>query len=331
MRRWVSLLLVAAMPLVNSALAQECAGGVGDETCCGDLCTGSGYLNQNEYPLHFGLPPDPDPNDPIEDLHFDVYVDFVTRRNENWRVDWTVNEQLADINLADLYADCNDITTWGRPITVYRDGRARFRGADPNLAPSDPNIARLYTLGGPLTLPSQGTSLPGLTTGNVFAGVRFNKEPNSPELRIREIIVDGQLDQTTPGCAYNIVLLDVTDPNTIQEISGMKAYTFADNHRTFIHVPPPTDPNNPDFILPANGAGLTTKYEVRVRVTKYRMNALPDPNGLSDDPGDPGLTVDKGLNTVNVLVATGSLCTQTMTLRNDTQTPVTVRLSRTGN
>lgn len=51
---------------------------------------------------------------------------------------------------------------------------------------------------------------------------------------------------------------------------------------------------------------------------------------IANDPGAPGLTVDKGLNTVDVLVATGSLCTQTMTLRNDTQTPVTVRLSRTG-
>ncbi|HMQ16786.1 MAG TPA: FG-GAP-like repeat-containing protein, partial [Phycisphaerae bacterium] len=132
--------------------------------------------------LHFGLPRDPDPNDPNEDLRFDVYVDFLTRGNENWRVDWTVNEQLADVPPAQLYADCNDVNTWGRPITVYRDGRVRFKGADPNQAPSDPNIARLDTLGGPLALPDQGSPLPDPNTGNVFAGVRFNTEPDSVEM-----------------------------------------------------------------------------------------------------------------------------------------------------
>lgn len=296
----------------------------------------AGYLNQNEYALHYGLPPDPEPNDPESDLRFDVYVDFLARGDEPndgagvWRVDWTVNSQLAGIDLASLYVDCKDPDpeTLARAITVYREGRVRFKGADPNQAPADPNLARLHTLGGQLTLPGQGAPPPGLTTANVFAGVRFNKEPNSPELRIREIVVDGQLDQTTPGCAYNVVILDVTDPNNIQTVSGMKAYTFPDNHRTFIHVPPPADPNSPDFILPANDGSTTTKYEVRVRVTKYRLNALPSPSGLTNTLG---VTVDKGLNTINVLTATGSLCTQIMTLRGDTHTPVTVRLSPTGN
>ncbi|HMQ15947.1 MAG TPA: hypothetical protein PKC49_08240 [Phycisphaerae bacterium] len=199
----------------------------------------AGYLNQNEYPLHFGLPPDPDPNDPDEDLHFDVYVDLPTRADEPndgsgvWRVDWTVNPQLADINLADLYVDCRDASTLGRPITVYRDGRVRFKGADPNY-PADPNLARLYTLGGPLRLPAPGAALPGLTSGSVLAGIRFIKEPTSPELRVREFIVDGQLDQTTYGCAYNLVVLDMTDPNNPDVVGGLKARTFTDNQRTFI-------------------------------------------------------------------------------------------------
>ncbi|MBW7907169.1 MAG: hypothetical protein LC135_10410, partial [Phycisphaerae bacterium] len=229
-------------------------------------CTGSGYLNQNEYQPHFGLPPDPEPNDPNADLHFDVYVDFLTKGNENWRVDWTVNPQLADINLAELYADCNDVSTWGRPITVYRDGRVLFRGSDPNVFPADPNIARLYTLGGPLALPAPDSALPDPISANVFAGVRFNKEPNSPELRVREFIVDGQLDQTISGCAYNLVVLDMTDPNNPALLGGLKGYTFQDNRRTFIHVPPqdPNDPNDP-FILPACDSTTTRTYEVRAR------------------------------------------------------------------
>ncbi|MBW7906396.1 MAG: hypothetical protein LC135_15440 [Phycisphaerae bacterium] len=296
--------------------------------------TTAGYLNQDEYPPHFGLPGDPDPNDPDEDLRLDVYVDFLARGDEPnagsgvWRVDWTVNAQLANINLADLYVDCNDPDpeTLGRPITVYRDGRVRFKGADPNVAPSDPNLARLYTLGGRLTLPSQGGgALPGLTTGNVFAGVRFNKEPNSPELRIREIIVDGQLDQTTSGCDYNVVVLDVTDPNNPSPVGGLKAYTFSDNRRTFIHVPP-QDPNDPDFVLPEGDGSTTRKYEVRVRLTSYRMNTLPDLTGLQTLLG---LTVDKGLRTES---SSGkNVCTEGMDLGSAATTPVTIRLSPTGN
>ncbi|MGF7473878.1 hypothetical protein WFJ45_24470, partial [Salmonella enterica subsp. enterica serovar Minnesota] len=38
--------------------------------------SGSGYLNQNEYTLHFALPADPAPGDPEEDLRFDVVADF---------------------------------------------------------------------------------------------------------------------------------------------------------------------------------------------------------------------------------------------------------------
>jgi hypothetical protein len=161
----------------------------------------------------------------------------------------------------------------------------------------------------------------------VFAGVRFAKETNSPELRIREIIVDGQLDQATSGCPYNIVVLDVTDPNDVQVVGGLKAYTFPANRRTFIHVPP-QDPNDPGFILPARDDSTTRSYEVRVRLTGYRMNPLSDPTAHSSYPG---VTVAKGLNLVTVLSAIGTLCTQTMTLRDDTQTPVTIRFSPTGN
>jgi hypothetical protein len=292
----------------------------------------AGYLTQNEYPLHFGLPGDPDPSDPNEDLRFDLYVDFIVRGNEPevgsgvWRVDWTVNPQLKNINLAQLYVDCNDVSTWGRPITVYRDGRVRFKGADPNWEPNDPNIARMYTLGGPLLLPEPNNPLPDLASGSFLAGVRFKTEPNCPELRIREIIVDGQLDQNTYGCDYNVVVLDVTDPNAISPMGRLKAYTFPDNRRTFIHVPE-QDPNEPDFVLPRTDSSTTRKYEVRVRVTSYRLVTLADLAGLQ--ALDWNIVVDKGLRLRGSSAA--DICTVDMDLRNDAATPVTIRLSATGN
>ena len=40
------------------------------------VSSSAGYLNQNEYTLHFGLPADPAPDDQAEDLHLEVIVDF---------------------------------------------------------------------------------------------------------------------------------------------------------------------------------------------------------------------------------------------------------------
>lgn len=294
----------------------------------------AGYLNQNQYPLHFGLPPDPSLEE-TQDLHFDVYVDFPTRANEGndpnegpWRVDWTVNPALADINLADLYANCEDPNTLGRPITIYRDGRVVMKRGD-HLEPNDSYqvgapTARLYTLGGPLRLPDP--ALPALESpiaGNVIAGVRFIKGPDSPKLRVREIIVDGQLDQTTSGCAFNVVVLDVTNPAAPVLVGGLKAVTFSSNRRTFIHVPPGAAN---DFILPANDSVTTRLYEVRARMTSQRANTLPNPTGLQTPLG---IVVDKGLIAEP---STGKdVCTEPMALDTVVQSPVIVRLSQAAN
>ena len=40
------------------------------------VSSSAGYINQNEYALHFGLPADPEPADPQQDLRFDLVVDL---------------------------------------------------------------------------------------------------------------------------------------------------------------------------------------------------------------------------------------------------------------
>jgi hypothetical protein len=253
------------------------------------------------------------------------------------RIDWTVNSQLADINLADLYVtDPNDPETRGRPITVYRDGRVRFKGADPNTV-NDPNAATMYLLGGPLRLPPDdpndpNSALPGLTTGDKLAGCRFTKasllDPNNTPIetvvRIREFIIDGQLDEPDPnGCPYNIVVLDVTDPNNPLLIGGLNARTFPNNRRTFIPVPP--DPNDPNaFVLP-DDPNSTRTYDVRVRLTSYRANLLTDSSALS---GVLGVTVAGGLQMENS--SGNNICTKKMslTIGGSNTSPVKVRLSR---
>lgn len=293
-----------------------------------------GYLTQNEYPVQVGLPPDPNPDDPDEDLHFDVVVDFVKPLPEAygaegpWRIDWTVNEALADINLAALYADPSDPNTWGRPITVYRDGRVRYAGQlydpiDPNTG--DPNgisPARMYTLCGPLLLPeSNGGELEAPTSAAVLAGVRFTKSANSPPVRVREFVLDGQLDPSTPGCDYNLVVIDITDPNSIVTIGGIKGATVAHNRRTFIPIAP--DPNDPNaFVLPQ--ASSTKTYEVRVRATEYRPIAITDSSGLQTPLG-----ISVGRRLVVESSSGKNICTEPMELTDTPHTtPVTVRLSR---
>jgi hypothetical protein len=195
--------------------------------------------------------------------------------------------------------------------------------------------ARLYLLGGPLYLPHQGAgggpscpSLPCLTAGQKLAGVRFTKAANSGPLRVRELIIDGHLDPNTEGCDYNIVVLDVTDPNDPQPIGRLKAHTFPHNNRTFIPIPP--DPNDGSaFVLPQ--ANNTRTYDVRVRLTAYRANAL---NNLSALAAGLGVTVSGGLTRVDS--GGKNICEEVMPLQSllidpGYTSPVKVRLSAKAN
>ncbi|HXG46679.1 MAG TPA: ASPIC/UnbV domain-containing protein [Methylomirabilota bacterium] len=287
----------------------------------------AGYLTQNQYPLHFGLPPDPQPDIAEDDLHFDACVDFPTRSEDGvLRVDWTVNDALGDINLADLYPDPNDPNTFGRPITVYRDGRVRYAGQLFDPIERGAPTARMYTMCGPLLLPTQGGgAMPTPTTpaSPVLAGVRFTKAADSAPVRIREIVIDGQLDPSASDCDFNVVVIDVTDPNRPVTIGGLKAATFAQNRRTFIPIPP--DPKNPDhFVLPQ--ARETRKYDVRVRATVYRPVDITDFSGLSTPLG---IIVSGGLEVEPA--SSKNICEEIMVALDDDPvgpSPVTVRMSR---
>ena len=84
------------------------------------VASSHGYLNQNEYTLHFALPDDPVVANPAEDLHFDLTVDFPSLPSDGlWRVDKHVNPALGDINLAQLAE---------REIRVYRGGATVIDG-----------------------------------------------------------------------------------------------------------------------------------------------------------------------------------------------------------
>ncbi|MFT5154776.1 MAG: hypothetical protein ACI841_004784, partial [Planctomycetota bacterium] len=105
------------------------------------MCTSAGgYVNQNEYPLTFGLPADRTPEDPDDDLSFDLTVTFPSLPEQGkWRVDRSVNPILGDIALADLSS---------REIIVLRDGDVEMNGiVHPAVTTATP---RMTTLGGEL-------------------------------------------------------------------------------------------------------------------------------------------------------------------------------------
>jgi hypothetical protein len=79
-----------------------------------------GYLNQNEYILHFGLPADPNP-DPSLDVRFDGIVDFPHPAGMTHQVGPGVNSALGNIDLAMLY-------NTPREITVFNDGTVLING-----------------------------------------------------------------------------------------------------------------------------------------------------------------------------------------------------------
>src|SRR5262249_1847373 len=148
--------------------------------------SGSGYLNQNEYALHFALPPDPLPEDPSLDLAFDVVVDFPGGAGVGpVRVDRHVNPALGAIPFTSLT---------DREIRVFRSGRVRINGVDIVVAPSEarPLTAsagglQLAALGAPLSAPQTAPE-------NEWVGIAFDTPPGTSLVRVVQIDVDGALD-----------------------------------------------------------------------------------------------------------------------------------------
>lgn len=170
------------------------------------LSSAAGYLTQNEYALTFGLPADPAPADPEEDVRFDVVVDFPTLPSQGIRrVDAHVNPALGGLDLAELGAE--------REIHVARDGSVALRGC--LLRPAPAASHGLATTAGGLAAPTAAAPLPDplLAADDWwFGGIEIDTRPAAGPLELRELIVDGTLGlpfATAAGPA-NVLVWDVT-------------------------------------------------------------------------------------------------------------------------
>jgi hypothetical protein len=170
------------------------------------VSSAAGYLNQNEYTLHFALPADPDPGDPAVDLDFELSVDFKGASSQGTaRVDRHVNPILGDLRLAEL----DD-----REIVVYRSGRVRIDGCD--LLPPR-SMAPLTTLNGglilaPIDAPIAEPVAP--PESDWLVGTEISTANATESMQIEEVLVDGTLAAAVDcgGTRANLWVWDVTDP-----------------------------------------------------------------------------------------------------------------------
>ncbi len=171
------------------------------------VTSGGGYVNQNEYTSHFGLPADPVPTDPDQDLFFSISVDLPSNPLVGLRrIDRHVNPRLARIPLADL----DD-----REITVYRSGLVVVDGCEfPPLVSAQADLTT--TTGGlvqttnsaPLAAPASAP------TSDWYVGLDFDTATGTSPLRVQEVILDGRIGPGAPTCGMGkaeIVFWDVTD------------------------------------------------------------------------------------------------------------------------
>ena len=246
------------------------------------------------------MPADPAPGDPSEDVQFDVIVDLPSLPSQGfWRVDKHVNSALGNINLADLT---------DREIIVFRSGKVIIDGVThPPSASESPNIT---TAAGGLRLPMPTTALPApvaAPSSNRFVGMDFDTLGADQRVRVREIILDGQLD-TAVGCpegTLNLVIWDVTEAGSPQIVPGtiMNESTSSRNRRSYFTT---------DILLDKD-----RHYRMVARVTQLRATTIGLP--ISHD----NLTVNGGLNYqdsspctgVNVASATVSSSTLYLSMR----------------
>ncbi len=195
--------------------------------------SGHGYLNQNQYALHFALPADPLPADPNEDLRFDVTVDFPALPGEGmWRIDRHVNPALGDIDLAGLQ---------DRKIQVSRCGVAVVNGMEhapiPLASPVLHTAPAAQRGAVPAAVGAQTEAVSGATAPAPasWVGLVFDTLAATGPLRITEIILDGQLDAPAP-CSqpFNIALWDVTHAPAVTLVPGRRLVrmTSARNNRS---------------------------------------------------------------------------------------------------
>ena len=243
-----------------------------------------GYLNQNEYTLHFGLPADPDPADPLVDLRFDVVVDFPTLSTQGiHRVDKHVNPALGAVDLASL-AD--------REIQVFRSGKVRINGHE--ILPEPAESAALRTSGGGLCLPTATMANPAPTISTAtdrFVGLDFDTLPATDVVRIAEVVLDGQLDLPVAGPAgpFNVALWDVTSPTqpVLVDRGTQALATSPRNRRSFFQV---------NWLLPPG-----RHYRLVARVDQLRATTIAGP--LVEGP----ITTRGGLDFQDSAPSTGAI------------------------
>lgn len=224
------------------------------------VASSHGYLNQNEYALHFALPQDPLPDDLAGDVHFDVSVDFPSLpANGLWRVDTHVNPVLGDIDLATLS---------NREIRVTRCGQVVLDGVVHDPIPlATPSLT---TTTGGLALPDPAVPLPVPIPSpgrDWYTGLAFDTLNATQPLVVREILLDGQLDAAVP-CGpdnANVALWEVTDssrPVLVAE-GTLRESTSSRNRRTTFPTNIVLDPGR--------------WYRMVARVTEYRLTTIAAP------------------------------------------------------
>ena len=287
-RRYVRLRIMRDSATVSAGLETE-YGAYGEIHVAGETDTrrrklvssSAGYLNQNEYTLHFAVPPDPAPADPATDLVFDVTVDLAGPPLDGFlRIDKHVNPVLADIKLAQL-AD--------REIVVFRSGKVKMDGCTYDPAPA-PSIVHSTSTNG-LIRAEPLTTIPGTTAAPAFhwVGVEFDTLGAAAPIRINEILVDGQLDAAVACAApFNIALWDVTNPGSPFLVSNgtLNETTRPNNRRTYFRANMVVDPGR--------------VFRLVAAVTELRstpMNIGPVVTG--------GITVSGGLSYGDLLPCTG--------------------------
>lgn len=220
------------------------------------VASSHGYLNQNEYTLHFALPPQPAGSD----LRFDLTVDFPDLAERgSWRVDRHVNPALDGIDLATLV---------DRQIEVYRCGQVVIEGAMHDPLPLA--YLSLTTTAGGLAQPTATTPLPPPMPApepGWYAGLAFDTRGTAASLLVKEVILDGHLDHAVDCGAgsANIALWDVTDPSgPFLAFGGLVTHiTSPRNDRSHLPV---------DFVLQPQ-----REYRLLARVRKYRTSAIAAP------------------------------------------------------
>ncbi len=178
------------------------------------VASGHGYLNQNEYTLHFGIP------SAGGATVLDVVAEFPNDPAVGgWRVDRHVNPLLGGLVLEAL---------GDREVVVFRSGRAVVDGCDVTPNPVE----------SPLTASTPALVLPSATAGLVppvtaardtFVGIDITT--GAQALRVTELVVDGVVTQ---GGVANVLWWDTTNASTPVFVDARVEVTEPRNDRSYL-------------------------------------------------------------------------------------------------